>query len=161
MPTVITGTEGINQVQTGAVESGDLPAGSVIQVVHTVVRPNITTNSSSPVALGLSASITPQSSSSKFLLTAIIHAKTDDIDSGYGLVFIRDGAEIHTPGGYYEIYGADYTDIRRKSPFQYLDTPNTTSTITYDAQPEPYDNKTVRFGESFFDCNFTIMEIAG
>jgi len=168
-PLTLDGTNGVSAVQAGAVEggdlaagaigSGDLPAGSVIQVVHTQVRPNIVTTSG-PIAIGLSTSITPNSGSSTFLLIATIHAESDVSDSGYGLVFFRNGSEIRTPGDYYAVY-SPIANIRTKSTFQFLDTPNTTSTIIYDARPEVYNNQTVKFGEGFFDCNLTIMEIAG
>jgi len=174
MPTVITGTDGINQVQAGAVESGDLaagaigsgdlPAGSVIQVVHTVVRPSITTTSSSPVDLGLSTSITSNSVNSSFLLIATIHAEHENPTSGYGLIFMRDTSEIRSPGDYYEVYIGNDPNLdggRTKSTFQYLDSPNFEGVISYNVKTEIYNNNTMRFGENLYDCNLTIMEIAG
>jgi len=169
MPTVITGTDGINQVQAGAVESGDLasgaigsgdlPAGSVIQVVHTLVRPNVVTSSSSPITIGLSTSITPTKSNSMFVCIVTIHSEFETDPSGYGLVFFRDNSEIRSPGNYYEVYFGRASQ-RQKSSFQFLDTPNTTNTVTYDFRPELFAG-TMKFGDGLFDCNATIMEIAG
>jgi len=172
MPTVITGTDGINQVQAGAVESGDLasgaigsgdlPAGSVIQVKHVVTRTNVTVNAPNTlVDLGLSIQITPTSTNSKFLLFCKIHAHLGNATpSGYGLVWFRNNNEVRSPVKYFEVYSDN--NAYHASHFQYLDIPQTGSTITYEAKPETYSDDKVEFSNSgYYDHNLTVMEIAG
>ena len=36
MPTEISGSTGVNKIQSSAIEYGDLPTGSVLQVIHDV-----------------------------------------------------------------------------------------------------------------------------
>jgi len=159
-PLTLDGTNGVSAVQAGAVESGDLPAGSVVQVKHTVVVPNISSNSGSPISLGLSTSITPNSTNNSFLLIATIQANHNVHNSGYGLVLYRDNSDITTTQKY-EILVQTDENSRHKSTFQFLDNPNTTSTITYDTRPKMNSNNVMTFGENLFDCNLTLMEIAG
>jgi len=73
MPLTLDGTNGVSAVQAGAVESGDLPAGSVIQVVQTDLNSAQSTNSTSFVGTDLIASITPSSASSKILVNVTIN----------------------------------------------------------------------------------------
>jgi len=98
MPTVITGTDGINQVQAGAVESGDLPAGSVIQV-QSVVQTQVasasgTTDTGTGADLGLSLTITPKADGSYFYITADIGIGTTTSGNSWGGILSRDGTRI-------------------------------------------------------------------
>jgi len=74
MPTTITGTDGVSQVQAGAVESSDLPAGSVIQVVGETfyLSSRFTTTSTSYVDTGVGKQISLVSASSKVLVSVDI-----------------------------------------------------------------------------------------
>jgi len=150
MPTVITGTDGINQVQTGAVESGDLPAGSVIQVVSAA---KTDTQSIAGVArndfkdvTGLSVSITPLSVNSKILVLGHINGVVDDFGAITRIVRdttnigIADSAGSRVLGHSSTNFGATGTDISTSSmPINFLDSPNSTSTLTYKVQLGQYN----------------------
>jgi len=170
MPTTITGTDGVSQVQAGAVESGDLasgaigsgdlPAGSVIQVKHVVTRVNAETTSNDVIFdLGLSISITPRDVNSKFLLLAKINARTHE--SGYALLWFRNGSAVRTQGEDFERFNRAAS--HNPGHHQYFDEPATTSTITYEAKPKSYieANNVVFSSSGHFDHNLTVMEIAG
>ena len=62
----------LNNQSLSAVTSAGLPAGSVLQVVTSTTSTEIANNTTSDVATGLSATITPTSSSSKIFATATI-----------------------------------------------------------------------------------------
>jgi hypothetical protein len=172
MPTVITGTDGINQVQAGAVESGDLasgaigsgdlPAGSVIQVVYENSTTETNVSTSTYVDF-VTATITPQFSSSKILVfvTFASVGKTNQNAEGE-FRLIRDGSEIANIDGV-----APYTNNTNRNAVgsvsgQLLDSPSTTAFITYKAQARETS------GSGVFKINWeggltslTLMEIAG
>jgi len=144
MPTVITGTDGINQVQAGAVESGDLasgaigsgdlPAGSVIQVVSATKTDTFSALTTSYVEVpGLTATITPNSSSSKILVLGSLTRSGGE--SGViteAWTFFRNSTNIVSTG----IHGISYEEFSanaftENASGQILDFPNTTSAITY------------------------------
>jgi hypothetical protein len=106
MPTVITGTDGINQVQAGAVESGDLPAGSVIQVVSSASNKILVMHTAGGFAFESPESI-------RFLLK-------------------RNGTQVWNAHRYgYQEAG---TGVWASVPFNvsYLDSPNTTLSVSYE-----------------------------
>ena len=60
MTTTITGAGGVSQVQAGAIEHGDLPSGSVLQVVNAANNTTrLTTTNVYIDVFGANASITP------------------------------------------------------------------------------------------------------
>jgi len=67
-PLTLNGTNGVSAVQAGAVESGDLPAGSVIQVVRETSGTDQTTTSTAYVDANLSVTIAPKKNNSLILL---------------------------------------------------------------------------------------------
>ena len=82
MPTTITGTDGVSQVQTGAVEAGDLPAGSVLQVKYEIANESrLTTSSTSYVDTGANISITPMFSNSLIIVEFTFSADTQDFSA--------------------------------------------------------------------------------
>jgi len=167
MPTVITGTDGINQVQAGAVESGDLPAGSVIQVVHVEYDPGVEgqTTSTSFIDTGLQAAITPTSISNKILILAYDNLRTFDesvsMEADYGL--FKNTTELVT-FLFGKVDGGDSGTPTFSIPASilYVDAPNTTSEITYKTQIKVRD--ATFFANWNRDGNkstITLMEIAG
>jgi len=181
MPTVITGTDGINQVQAGAVESGDLPAGSVIQVVHTNKTDTqvISTTSYTEV---MSLTITPTNTSSKFLVIPNIAMGVDDqfalfswriARNGDNSIFIADSSSRHqsTGGTFSDGFGANlYTGVSNSTTF--LDEPNSVSELTYSVEARSsngsrpiYINRgsnTTNIGDrGVTTSSLTVMEIAG
>jgi len=143
MPTTITGTDGVSQVQAGAVESGDLPAGSVIQVVSATKTDTFSTtqNASNIAVPGLSVNITPTSTSSKILLFGVVMM---NLDARYGYwSFYRDGADIgigDTAGNRSSVTASassnnDITNnnyVAHQVASHFLDSPSTTSTLNYE-----------------------------
>jgi len=140
MPTVITGTDGINQVQAGAVESGDLasgaigsgdlPAGSVIQVVSTGIFTNtFSTTSSSFQKTNLFASITPLFLSSKIFISMNAVFRIEGSEMFIDVRRNNTSILIDTNGNNFRDLGGSGFNI--SSTISVFDEPNTTSLTEY------------------------------
>ena len=133
MPTTITGTDGVSQVQTGAVESGDLPAGSVIQVVEESTYTRVETTGNAFIDSGVSATITPSSSSSKIFILLSHHFSKDSANTYAGLRLLRNNTDLGFVSDLIAFNNTTQvgTDFVASS---FLDFPNTTSELTYKTQ---------------------------
>jgi len=176
MPTTISGTTGVSLVQpsitiatptltsptiSGTVSgltSASLPAGSVVQVVQATYSTTTSTTGTTYVDTGLTASITPASSSNKILV--IVHqAECTNTNSNIGirLQLVRNSTSIiifATPGG----YGAAFLNATISTA--YLDSPATTSAVTYKTQfrlNDPTGTASVNNDNS--TSTITLMEI--
>jgi hypothetical protein len=113
-------------------------AGKVLQVVQVVYSTASQTGSSYLVDTGLSASITPSSTSSKILVMvaqplAISSATDTARDVTFNIVrggteIIKGTAEIDLPGT------SSFMKIAAANCLNYLDSPNTTVSATYKTQ---------------------------
>ena len=103
------------------------PAGGIVQVQQTVLsgRQNITATTETDVT-GSSVSITPKSSTSKIMVFSSIPSIASN-NNTIRLALYRDSTIVNELG--------HYSTISFWSPFsinfQYLDSPSTTSSITY------------------------------
>jgi len=180
-PLTLDGTNGVSAVQAGAVESGDLPAGSVIQVVSTTKTDTFSTTSTSFTDItGLSASITPSSVSSKIIV--IVHvglfdnlntAATDSfrILRGATAVGVADAAGSRLRANFRDFTPTD-SNHGRNGSFTHVDSPNTTSAITYKLQVANQgstlflnrtgnDSDGTNAYQARASSSITLMEIAG
>ena len=90
----LNGTTGVSAVQAGAVESGDLPAGSVIQVVsNTYNTPTVISTSQGTLSDIFSENITPSSSNNKILVQVMLSISADSVN-GVFCGIKRDGSLI-------------------------------------------------------------------
>ena len=121
--------------QLSGMTHASMPSGSVLQVVHVKgSATDTTTTSTSYVASGLQASITPMYSNSKILVTfnSVSHANPASANQGVKVSIFRGGAEPSPTmrGGLRKQTGnwisASYSIVG-------LDSPNTTSSVTYEA----------------------------
>ena len=138
-----------------------LPAGvggKVLQVVQATDTAETDTTSTSFVATGLSVNITPSSSSNKVLVIA--NGLLDNLSSGRDprVTIYRDSTNIGISAG----FARNYTTARLLTPVSMskLDTPSSSSQITYSVRIRSADGTEVRFGEST-QQTIIAMEIAG
>jgi hypothetical protein len=115
-----------------------LPTGSVLQVVNATYSTEVTTSSSTFSDTGLSASITPISSSSKILILAQINGIYRDESGATYLAarLLRDSTNILNFEGiaaYISVTASGSTGVGGISA-TYLDSPSTTSSTTYKVQ---------------------------
>ena len=121
----------------------DKTAGTILQVVQGIKTDTFSTTAGmgTPAEItGLSASITPKSTSNKILVTVNIGQLGANADSTYNLILYRGSTAIclgdaagsrirSSAGGGIPTSGQTW---RSHVPsFSFLDTPSTTSTITY------------------------------
>lgn len=137
------------------VTSNAMPTGSVLQVVQVSYNTEFSTTSSTFADIGLSASITPSSTSNKILVLYSIGYLMQDTNIA-GLRLLRGSTVIQSSVRAAHALHASYFHN------EYLDSPATTSSITYKVQ----SNKNT--GSSFATCwnaeqpsTITLMEIKG
>ena len=131
-----TGTVITTASSGGVIPSGALPAGSVLQVVQGSTNAATTVTSGSYTSTSLAATITPKFATSKILIliTASCYiAKGSNSDAGCGIGIYRNGSQVFADAGlYYNFYyGSTVTNIRNRTPLNYLDSPTSTSALTY------------------------------
>jgi len=184
-PLTLDGTTGVSAVQTGAVESGDLPAGSVIQVVSTTKTDTFsTTQSESNIAVpGLSVNITPTSASNEILLIGVVMMSSENRYAYWS--FYRDGVDIaigDASGNRTSVTASNssnqnntaYEEIAHQVASHFLDSPATTSAVNYEINvgmayeflKTIYVNRQPNDGNNFVSnvrgiSTLTAMEIAG
>ena len=128
-----------------ALPDSAMASGSIIQVVNVFSNTHMTSTSTSFVDLtGITATITPASSSNKILIVCNIALSKQDNHSFLGIM-LRDGSTISGSGGVAEdAHGNQeagiWWNIRNSNhdttptTIHYLDSPATTSAVTYKAQ---------------------------
>lgn len=147
MTVTINGTTGIDKVQDAVVQNATLaagvpstaklPAGTVLQVVQgTVGGSVITISSSSFVNIGLTATITPTSATSKILcIVTPIQVYTNSAGRSCYITLYRNSTNIAASGSSInQNFGQLYCDTAvtlGNLSFSYLDSPATTSATTY------------------------------
>jgi hypothetical protein len=155
---------GVVDISNRNLSKGSMPAGSIIQVVNYQLNSGTSTTSSSDVDTGLNVSITPTSSTSKILI--IVSASIRATGSGgntyfYGKLWrgaISSGTLLYDGFPMMGNYGS--TDIRGIANVTILDSPSTTSTITYRFSMNAGYAPTVYINSTTSPSTITVMEIA-
>ena len=154
---------------TQSIPKATLPTGSVLQVVSATSTTSTTITGASYADTGLSASITPTSSSSKILVLVYQPFRFTGTSTGGGILLFRNTTQLTTvnadpnPYLYYFTTGADlYSEFNAS----FLDSPATTSSTTYKTQARPYSGAgACVFQNTGPNANnmstITLMEIAG
>lgn len=162
MTTTISGSTGIDKVQAGAVTRDKLPVGTVLQVVQVVKTDTFSTTSASFVDVtGLSASITPTSTTSKILVTVqVVHGTANAavqqfrLTRGGSAIAVGASAGSRTPTTFAGYYGAsDYISHLASSIVSYLDSPASTSSQTYTVQTKVQGTNTQYINRSNADAD--------
>ena len=134
--------------------------GKILQVVQGSTSSEVT-HSTSYADTGLSAAITPSSTSNKILIMVNQHCYTAG-DSGGSIKILRDSTSIYTPGESYAFYfDGSSIDARQYHSFNYLDSPSSTSAITYKTQGRAYNSNAFKTQNGgYFTSFITLMEVA-
>jgi hypothetical protein len=157
MPTIITGETGVNQITNGVITADDiasgavtaaklatgaatsnLSAGSVLQVVQGSFTTQVSTSSSTYSDTGITATITPSSSSNKILVfSSVLGCLKQLSNTKIGLRLVRGATTVDTfstETARSTDYGANaQIDVGTISSVN-LDSPATTSAVTYKIQ---------------------------
>ncbi|ASF00262.1 hypothetical protein [uncultured virus] len=188
LQTVTPATNSINNAMvssTAAIATTKLGAGAILQVVQTYKTDVFSTTSESLVDItGMTASITPSSTSNKVLVFLNLAVGSSTTLSRTMIQLMRDSTNIgigdagggnrtrsisteFQPSPYNTAGSKNNTDIRQHI---FLDTPSSSSSLTYKVQIEGsaqtvYINRTGDFADadivSTGTSSLTLMEIAG
>jgi len=140
-------------------------AGTILQVVNATYATSTTTTSTTYQASGLTASITPTSSSNKILIAASVPYDTFGGTSNQATLTLYRGATNLMTNGYSIIGGAGALNIQAgSSGLSWLDSPATTSSTTYTiyfrAAPTSSGSATARIFVDGYVGSIVLMEIA-
>ena len=131
--TVLTSASSIPTSQlSGSISAASLPAGSVLQVVSANYSIAGTTSGTTYIDTGLTASITPSSSSNKILI--IVHhngCTNTSANTGLKIRLLKDSTTIIT---FAPASGYGPTFLNASVSTAYLDSPATTSSTIYKTQ---------------------------
>ncbi len=138
-------------------------AGTVLQVVNATYSTQLATSSTSYVDTGLSASITPTSSTSKILILVVqtgVGKNAGDSAQRVALNILRSSTQLiqFEVGAAYT--GSSSTIVCGGSGASYLDSPATTSSVTYKTQIKGFAAVNVYAQYDNSTSTITLMEIA-
>jgi hypothetical protein len=180
----VAGTLTLTNANTKILNSSGKPilqqTGSVLQVVSVIKQDSFTTTSSSFTDItGLSVSITPISTTSKILVLVQVNGSQQYTVNRSSLRLLRDATAVNAgtvAGSRQAAFGgfstSDSTIPSGTVSGNFLDSPATTSSITYKMQVNvtagsgtAYINRTQsdtdEVGQIRMASNITLMEIAG
>ena len=139
-------------------------AGAILQVVNATYSTTTSNSTSTYADTGLSATITPTSSSSKilvFVTQAGCGKENGNINSKIWLKLMRGSTDICT---FEKSAGFTLTDVRNyigACSTTYLDSPATTSAVTYKTQFKNDQNAVGVYLQAFSETStITLMEVA-
>ena len=138
----------------------DMPAGHIIQSVHSNTGTQVNIATTTYTDIGLSAAITPQFSNSKILVIFNIQCNHNS-DEGIGIKLLRDSTVIINESTQYaSIYSGSGGDTVNRSGYSYLDSPSTTSAITYKVQAGTYSGRQIGMQVASGRSDMTLMEVS-
>ena len=170
----------ISATKLGTMATANMPTGSVLQVQTTNAKASLGASASTSfVDIGISCSITPSATSSKILIyrTQGFYIYGGGADVGFNTLLLRSigggsysglnsgRTASNTSGAYLGISatGASNAELADIQHFTFLDTPNTTSAITYKIQASMIGaggSFNMKLSDDTY-TNLTLLEIKG
>ena len=139
-----------------------LPAGSVLQIINATYSTETSNSSSTYADTGLTATITPTNASSKILVFACQVGLAKSNNEGLRLRLLRDATIIVQMETAAAFTNTTTTNRVGGSSATYLDSPATTSAVTYKTMFASSDNAASAQVQSGTNAStITLMEIAG
>jgi len=138
-------------------------AGKILQVVSTTKTDTFsaTTEDSWTDITGLSVAITPSATSSKILFRAMVNMGSDASAAVPGLRVLRGSTAIgigdasNNRGRATAAMGAAQDYLAETVPIDVIDSPSSTSELTYKVQYYKVESSTIYFNQSYRDYNGT------
>jgi len=153
-----------DSVETTGLKWATPGGGAVVQVVSFATTSGTTTTSSSYVDTNQTLSITPTSASNKILVIATFNIYSQGnasiYDSGTAANLVRTSTELAATGSYWytDAGGTARRDIGVPGIITYLDSPATTSAVTYKNRVKISMGSPVG-ASSFTPISITLMEV--
>jgi hypothetical protein len=149
--------------QLSGMTSASMPSGSVIQIVHGESTTQVGSTSSTYADTGLTAAITPSSTSSKILVT--VHQSglgKDSNNTRIGIAVLRGSTNIGLVSGQAGFTGSTAINFIATASGEFLDSPSSTSAVTYKTQINSYaNNANVWLNLGGTKSTITLTEIKG
>ncbi len=138
----------------------NFPAGSVLQVVQSTSSSNTSTSSTSFVDTTVTLSITPSKSSNKILLiwAGNTYAYGGGADNAFNLRLVRNGTAVSGEAECYISASGTSTEMVTTHSNTVLDSPATTSAITYKIQVKASYGSNVIFNHT--TSSITALEVS-
>lgn len=130
-PTSLPAAVSTGDIGTAAQFNGLRGAFRILQVVESTLLNQVGSASATYIDIGLSATITPQSTSSKILVLLSQNTYADAAATGVGIQYLRGSTILST--SIQCSFGTNSGNVVNNF-FTYLDSPATTSATTYKVQ---------------------------
>ena len=157
-------SDGSGNLTAGTIPAKTIGTGAVLQVVNGTTSTGVSSTSNTFADTGLSASITPSSTSNKILVIINqngLRKENNGANNDIGIKVFRGTTEIAEPtrfslftGTATQLYGTTVSGC-------YLDTPSSTSSLTYKTQFRRPDGAGTVHVQSVGTSTITLLEIAG
>ena len=148
---------GSKLIGSQSIPKATLPTGSVLQVSSNTFTSTFSSSSGSFVSIGLTASITPTSSSSKILVLIDSFVRSDSASYVDATIY-RNSTNL---GGVFGLKNAYVNDAFVMAvPFAYYDSPATTSSTSYTLYMRTENATTFYLEAAGRISTITLMEIA-
>jgi hypothetical protein len=136
-----------------------MPAGHIVQVVNANYSTHTNVTSTSLVATGLTAAITPSNTSNKVLVQVSLVSRTMG-DIAFAVNLYKGGSNLLELAPQIGDDGAATQAIFTYT-FSYLDSPSTTSATTYAVFAKSNGGTQIQFHDGGSASTITLMEVAG
>ena len=159
-PTNLPATAVTGEVLTAAYVNNLRGAFRILQVISTSATASVSSASATWVDTGLTASITPQSTTSKILVIYSQNVYTNAAATGGGLRLDRSGTVLRTET---DLSFGNVSGCLVQHCFVYFDSPVTTSALTYKTQQQRSNGAGTVFTQANVASNtatMTLMEIS-
>lgn len=151
-----------------AVTRSQMPAGTILQVVQATLNGQFTSTSTSFVNSGLTASITPSSSSNKILVQIVLQGCFQAANLvSFGSTIYRNSTNLSPNGslvvkafGEMNIAAGGSGALVTTIPMNYLDSPSTTSSTAYTAYVAAGSAGTIGVNQDGGVSTIILMEVA-
>ena len=162
------GTDGQVFTSSGAGKSAVFEAaadgGKIGQVIRATTTSGVTLTSTTATDSGLTQAITPSATSSKILIQVIVqHRATPSGDCGFRVIFFRDSTNVyqsvHPYAFYYLTTGSSSDSLATHDSFAYIDSPSSTSSLTYKVQYQNYDTTEIQYQSAGNESQMILWEI--
>lgn len=155
MPITLNGSGTVTGISAGGLPDGVITrpdmgyAGAILQVVQVMYNTTVAVNTGAFTDTGLTATITPTSASNKVLVMVnqqVAMERTANTQ-GVGIRVLRGVTDIYSPvedgtgprDVYISMTGITTMSSHTKLALSVLDSPATTSAVTYKTQGRPFD----------------------
>jgi hypothetical protein len=165
MTVIIDGTAGITfPVTAGSASAVQASSGRVLQVVTSNYSTGTSTTSSTYTDLGMSASITPSSSSNKVLVIVSVQGlylpNGGNSNDNIQVKLLRGSTDINIMAGQINYRGQTSPAVTSNTYGIYTDSPATTSSTTYKLQWRTENSRPINMNVGGETSTFTLMEIS-